>query len=64
MANKKDQKLISIKDIQIVYEQCRTIDTTTTGEAQRRGYLLQDLIYSVLTHEGLEPRASYKPKGE
>jgi len=64
MANNKDERLIPIEDIQDVYEQCLTIDPTDKGEAQRRGYLLQDLIYSVLTHEGLEPRASYRPKGE
>lgn len=64
MPSKKEQKLIPIEDIPIVYEQCLAIDTSKPGEAQRRGYLLQDLMYSVLTHEGLEPRASYKPKGE
>lgn len=64
MPSKKEQKLIPIEDIPIVYEQCLAIDTSKPGEAQRRGYLLQDLIYSVLTHEGLEPRASYRPRGE
>ena len=64
MVDKKEQKLIPQEDIESVYETCRAFDLSVSGQAQRRGYLLQDLIYSVLTHEGLNPRTSYKPKGE
>ncbi len=64
MAIKKGQKLIPKEDIAGEYQRCQDVDVSIGGEAQRRGYAFQDLIYSVLKHEGLEPRTSYRTKGE
>lgn len=59
-----DQHLIPRDLLTEVYTRCKAIDSKNKQQAQRRGYALQNLIYSILYHEGLTPRTSYRPKGE
>jgi len=60
-----DNRLIPEGELLARYQYFRSVsggDDSLT--AQARGFLFQNLLYSLLYHENLNPRASYRPKGE
>lgn len=59
-----EQRLIPKDALQDIYNKCKSIAPEDAKGRQRRGYALQNLLYSILFHEGLDPRTSYRPKGE
>lgn len=58
-----NQHLIPMDALKDTYERCKSI-TQEKEDKHVRGYVFQNLIYSILYHEGLDPRTSYRPKGE
>ena len=56
--------LIDRVRIEEFYDKALGITGDDATTLQSRGYLLQDLLYSILYHENLDPRTSYRPKGE
>ncbi|TET12727.1 MAG: hypothetical protein E3J81_10290 [Dehalococcoidia bacterium] len=59
-----DQRLIQRDALKPVYRRCKSIPPEEKKDKHRRGYVFQNLIYSMLYHESLYPRTSYRPKGE
>jgi len=60
-----DNRLIPEGDMLARYQYFKSVsggDDSLT--AQARGFLFQNLLYSLLYHENLSPRASYRPRGE
>lgn len=56
-----EKKVLNRKEIDDKYKKLVEGKTYTQ---QQRGFELENLIYSILQNEGLEPRSGYKPEGE
>lgn len=59
-----DQRLIQKDALKRIYNKCKSTAPEEKKDKHRRGYVFQNLIYSMLYHEGLRPRTTYRPKGE
>ncbi|MDF2437769.1 MAG: hypothetical protein K0Q95_2145 [Bacteroidota bacterium] len=55
------RSILNKEEIRGKYEELLKDDSTNH---QRRGFEFENMIYSILYNESLEPRASYKPVGE
>ena len=60
----KTQQLIELDLLRSVYQAWNSVPPEDKKNRQRRGYVFQNMIYSILHYEGLNPRTSYRPPGE